>query len=370
NSLYNTGTPLAPLTDTEKELLRVHQGCFKCQTFYGEHIGHNCTNPHPSADDCKKVMAAHTAKAKVAYEKKKQGTTTIAAVLESASIFEDEASNEGSDEYMDANETKEYVHPSLSLPSHLYWMCCVNAPATCAPTPIKALIDHGSPPVLISSELAEILCLTPRLLFKPISVSGAFSKEDSNICMPLILTQYCRLLVQLTDAIWKSHAVNAIIVPNLHTDLILGLDLLVKNKIVVDAHLCSAIAKESGYDLLNPPDPKRPDLIGAIKTRIKQLAGEAMLQKWDRKLKETFADHFPNNIPHVKDLPRDVFHYIKLLPGAPISVAHAYACPCKYHAGWKALIKQHKAAGCMRPSFSPYASPSFIIPKADPTILP
>ncbi|KAF8226897.1 hypothetical protein L208DRAFT_1497489, partial [Tricholoma matsutake] len=30
---------------------------------------------------------------------------------------------------------------------------------------------------------------------------------------------------------------------------------------------------------------------------------------------------------------------------------------------------QHIVAGCIQPSSSPYASPSFIIPKADPTVL-
>jgi hypothetical protein len=34
------------------------------------------------------------------------------------------------------------------------------------------------------------------------------------------------------------------------------------------------------------------------------------------------------------------------------------------------LIQQHSAAGCIRPSSSPYTSSSFIIPKADLTVLP
>jgi hypothetical protein len=38
-------------------------------------------------------------------------------------------------------------------------------------------------------------------------------------------------------------------------DLILGLDFLVKNKIVVDAELRTVIVKETGFDLLHPPDP-------------------------------------------------------------------------------------------------------------------
>ena len=37
---------------------------------------------------------------------------------------------------------------------------------------------------------------------------------------------------------------------------------------------------------------------------------------------------------------------------------------------WKTLIDQHVATRRIRPSSSPYSSPSFIIPKADPSILP
>ena len=116
-------------------------------------------------DNCKKVTSAYAAKAKVAYEKK-QGSTTIAAVFEAAALFEEDVSNDELDEFIDDNEADEYVPPSLSFPPHLLWTCCVDAPATCAPTPVEALIDHGSPAVLISSHLAEILCLTPRLLFQ------------------------------------------------------------------------------------------------------------------------------------------------------------------------------------------------------------
>ena len=175
-----------------------------------------------------------------------------------------------------------------------------------------------------------------------------------------------------------------------------------KNKIVVNAELWTILAKESRYDLLNPPDPKLhqhpvtrspaqhrkleaqqikagqndarktrllvhmelialfdenpgrfditasttgpPDLIAAIKTRITQLAGEATLGKLDKQIKESFVDRFPSDIPHATDLPHDIYHHIKLLPGAPVSVSHAYGCPQKYCAGWKTLINQHVAA--------------------------
>lgn len=78
-----------------------------------------------------------------------------------------------------------------------------------------------------------------------------------------------------------------------------------------------------------------PDLIASIKTWIQQLTEEATLLKLDKKMKETYIDQVPCDIPHVKDFPQDVFHHIKLLPGMPISMAYAYACPSKYRAGWK-----------------------------------
>lgn len=145
-------------------------------------------------------------------------------------------------------------HP-FAFSEHLKWTCCIDAPCTCAPTPVSALIDHCSPPVLISSELVKILGLRPKPLFKPLSVSGAFMKGKRNPDSKVLLSQYCRLHIQSPDAVWKSKAINAIICPQLHTDLILGLDFLSKNQIVVDANLRTVIDKTTGYDLLNPPDP-------------------------------------------------------------------------------------------------------------------
>lgn len=68
----------------------------------------------------------------------------------------------------------------------------------------------------------------------------------------LILLHYCRLQVESPDSEWKAQVVNTIICPQLHTDLILGLDFLVRNHIMVDAKMCTVITKESNFDLLNP----------------------------------------------------------------------------------------------------------------------
>ena len=366
-------------------------------------------------------MPENAAKAKSAFEKR-QATTHIAAV------FEDSDNEDYFEECEERGEGDEYVPHPFDFPEHLQWTCCIDAPFTCAPTPISALIDHGSPPVLISSSLIEILGLVPKPLFKPLSVSAAFTKEKRKPDSRLLLSQYCRLNIQLPDSVWKSKAINAVIFPELHTDLILGLDFLCKNRIVVDAHLRTAVDKSTSYDLLNPPDPAQykkhpitsphlrrkterqlirtgqercrkvrnlvhielktlfdenperfdmdayttgpPCVIAAVQMRIKELASMAELLHLDNAFKTKYKDHFPTDIPHIRDLPTDVYHHIELRPGSPVSVARAYGCPRKYRTGWKTLIEQHLAAGRIRPSSSPYASPSFIIPKADITVLP
>jgi hypothetical protein len=92
--------------------------------------------------------------------------------------------------------------------------------------------------------------------------------------------------------------------------------------------------------------------------------------KLDKKWKKDFEDRFPKDIPHVNELPKDVYHHIELKSGKTVRTACTYTCPRKYRAAWKTLIEQHHKAGRIRPSSSEFASPSFIIPKADASILP
>ncbi|KAJ4000443.1 hypothetical protein F5050DRAFT_1534649, partial [Lentinula boryana] len=47
-----------------------------------------------------------------------------------------------------------------------------------------------------------------------------------------------------------------------------------------------------------------------------------------------------------------------------------YALPRKFKDAWNTLIQQHLEAGRIRPSNSPYSSPTFLVPKADPLVLP
>jgi hypothetical protein len=87
------------------------------------------------------------------------------------------------------------------------------------------------------------------------------------------------------------------------------------------------------------------NLVGLIMTHITQLATESHLSELDLKMKCKFNDRFPTDIPHVQDLPTDVYHHIEVKPGVAISTACVYSCPRKYCDGWKTLIDQHYAAG-------------------------
>ncbi|KAF8225990.1 hypothetical protein L208DRAFT_1304167, partial [Tricholoma matsutake] len=385
----NTTQPfMAKLTQAEHNLLRAHKGCFHCRFFYAGHFAPDCplgSKGRPTPEACKNVTLAEALKAKAAFEG--MGATMVVAVFGTES---DDDSFE-----MSEDEASEYVNQPFSLPSHLWWDCCIDALLTCTPTPIQALIDHSFPPVLISSELVDVMGLTCRKLFKPFPVADAFVNGQRSADSSL--TEYCRLHLQSRDAVWKSKVVNAIISPMLHTDLMLGLDFLMKNKIVVDAELRTAIAKDAQYDLLHPALVKRkivhdellclfvenpehfdldahmttlPCVIAAIRKWIEELVGQAVLDKLDSTYKARFMDRFPMDIPHANDLPINVYHHIEVTPGAPISVGRAYSCPRKYREGWKTLIEEHSKAGWICPLSSPYASPSFIIPKADVSVLP
>ena len=141
--------------------------------------------------------------------------------------------------------------PSLSPPHHIWWFCLIDAPFTCVLTDIHALIDTGSPSVLISSDMVELYGLVSRTCHSPLKISGAFGAEEQ------VLDSYVRLHLLSPNQLWTSCVVNATIVPGLHADITLGLDFLWVNKIIIDVDENTTICKDDGYDLLNPPSNPR-----------------------------------------------------------------------------------------------------------------
>lgn len=124
----NSSTFIAKLTTVKHDLLKAHHGCFHCRQFYVNHYLVDCPlgkNGHPSTDACKKVTITEALKAKAAYEKAESTNLAVAAVFmeDSNSSFE-----------MVVDKATEHIPQPFSLPSHLWWDCCISMPLTCAPT--------------------------------------------------------------------------------------------------------------------------------------------------------------------------------------------------------------------------------------------
>jgi hypothetical protein len=115
---------------------------------------------------------------------------------------------------------------------------------------------------------------------------------------------------------------------------------------------------------------RSPCPIAVVRSHIEQLVSDEALTCKGEALKQEYIDIFPADIPDTCELPDEVLMKIKLRDDVKPMVACAYSCPKKYRNGWKTLIEQHLAAGRIRPSNSDYVSPAFIVPKADPNVLP
>ena len=121
--------------------------------------------------------------------------------------------------------------------------------------------------------------------------------------------------------------------------------------------------------LVNASDLTLGNFIASVKAQIVEMSENGNYEQLNAELKEEFHQLF-EQIPHVEELPNDVYCRVKLKEDVKPMKMRSYQCPRKYKAAWKTLIDMHLASGKIRPSSSEFASPSFIIPKADLTALP
>lgn len=123
-------------------------------------------------------------------------------------------------------------------------------PCHLLPICVNALIDHGSPLVLIDEQLVSKLGLRICALPRAMPVTMAMSGEVKD---PFLLTHYVQLSCLSLDERFCSKSVRALLAPNLCTPLLLGAPFLSHNCIVIDHELRTCIAKNNNYDLLHPP---------------------------------------------------------------------------------------------------------------------
>ena len=118
-----------------------------------------------------------------------------------------------------------------------------------------------------------------------------------------------------------------------------------------------------------PYTMKPINTIAAIKTTIERLASKDRLIKLEETIKDEYKEIF-RPIPHILMLPTHNMARIKVKEAYKKISNRSYTCPRQYREAFKTLIDQRLESGFIRPSSSPYASPSFIIPKADKMVLP
>ncbi|CAA7264090.1 unnamed protein product [Cyclocybe aegerita] len=385
---------LPKLEQSEKDLLEEYEGCWKCRQFFAYHGTRSCPNEFPPGNGYHTLTLSDVQKHPKynAYMEKKGKAKTVAAVTD-ANESDDEddavaatmssALGDGTDSEVEHGDSD--VSPPFRS-KHIVWRATLTGPRAEFPVKVSTLIDNGAHLVLIRPELVDSLGLERLKLPVPETVDVAIKslKEKRKI----ELDEFVKITVTSLDGRWTSRTVHAIIAPGLyplppHKPKPLSLKQkrrefdkeVEKVKLIKKttlAELCTVIRER-----ITVPDEPSGELcahaVAAVKERVEILANwETLLQKMqehERLLKEEFLDVF-KPIPHVDELPTEFLSEIHLKDATKNVKSRTYACPRKYKGSWQTLIKQHLDAGRIRPSSSRYASPAFIIPKADPTALP
>ena len=86
------------------------------------------------------------------------------------------------------------------------------------------------------------------------------------------------------------------------------------------------------------------DVVGAVRQRIKFLNLQVQLDHLSDSVKTKYKDVF-SEIPHIDDLPTDVYCRIKLKDATKTVTTRSYSTPRKYKDTWAILIQQHLDAG-------------------------
>lgn len=135
---------------------------------------------------------------------------------------------------------------------HLVWECAADSlhDSCTSCIEITALIDHGSPAVLIKESLVCRLNLPMCLLPHPFPVSGAIFNESS---ASVSLTHWVKLKLHDHNNFYSAHTVRTLVAPKLYLPIILGLPFLSHNNIVIDAHNGTVIDYSCSFDLLHTP---------------------------------------------------------------------------------------------------------------------
>ena len=393
SSTSNTTTSHPPrLTEEERRLLHEHEGCLKCREFYIGHRANVCTitltgNGYKTRtlQDALRAKATRGGTRAAAppppappvavtteATQAPKATELVAAVFPQKTYVVSETST--TDE-SDSSIASVSDAPPLKG-KHFIWKCRVDNPTDRVSVKAKALIDSGAHMVLIRPDLVARLNLSSHPLEKPEKVNVALGSAEQITQ----LTHYTIICPTSLDSCFRSRPLHAVIAPGLCMPLILGLPFLTTNRITCNYadRTCLINTMTPPYNLLASPQIKEPppqlntelpDLLATLKERATTLSIEDELSSRDMELRARIARIFEPP-PHVDELPYDpVVRIILKDPNQQIK-SRNYPCPRKWKEAWHTLLQQHLEAGRIRPSSAPAGCGAFIIPKADPNVLP
>jgi Aspartyl protease len=257
---------------------------------------------------------------------------------------------------------------SISVP-HLFWRASASV-LNNFPVKFDCLLDDGSHLVLIHKSLANSLSLPQRKLHVPIETELAMCEGDRKVVVRLY--DYVKLRLYDSTGEYSAKTVHAIVAPNIVAPVILGLPFLAHNSIVVDHSARTAIDKTQNFDLLHPtvclppPPPKKRlhqvfndikdnrklmlaelkmvcaerkamcshtfeavkqvDIVAAVWVCIETLAAQEQLSKLSDAVKTKYSKVF-NPIPHIAELPMDIYCCIKLKDATKTITTRTYTSP-------------------------------------------
>ena len=364
------------LTDDERKLLQDNDGCFKCRRFFAGHRAENCT-AILSGKGYKTLTSQDVVRAKA--NRFPPRSTTVASITE-VDLEEDNATPAIRDTVAaifpdmhdflddpDDEETLLSVSPPPLQCEHLFWKCHLTTPTGLTPT--TALIDSGAHIVLIRASLVQRLSLPTMPLATPQLVNVAISPNQTGHA----LTHYVVITPATADHSFTSKPLHAIVVENLCAPIILGLPFLVTNQVSCNyaRRECNVTVNQRIVNLLEQHHAPmmRTDYLAAISQQARAPAPDHELLELETELRKQFQDVF-EPLPHANELPEKPVARIRLKDPDHTIHTRNYACPRKWKDAWHTLLQQHLESGRIRPSEAPAGSGAFIIPKADPTVLP
>ena len=306
----------------------------------------------------------------------------------------------------------EFVAPMM-VP-HIFWHTSTSPPDS-LPVQFDCLLDIGSHLVIFHEQLVNDLNLCCHKLQKPIISKLAIQPDGPKV---LEFHNFVKLKLYDYSGAYITKTVHTVISPTLCAPVLLGLPFLKHNSIVIDVDCCTTIDKKNNFDLLHPSPPptkksikpklwfnykvhksvlalcsalltemkntlstkwkencyqaqqlQKLDIVGAVCKCLEELTAQDQLKCMGS---EVFSKYKPafELIPHVNDLPTNVYCQIQLKDAMRSIATWSYSSPWKYCEAWQMLLQHHEDTGWICPSNSSSASPSFLVPKSDTTVLP